>query len=471
MRRSLAKQRTVADKGGLINGQRTSKRKSRVETEANLRAAADVIEQYGIASGPRLQENTGDDFLQQRREHRFTLFIGAVIVANIILIALETDWGNTDAPIQDRLGWVIVDCIFTLIFITEIIVRMHWERWQWVRSPWNWFDVAIVLSAVIDVWILSFYTGKEGLQVLTILRVARLVRLVRMVKLIRALQGLYVMVMAFWHAMKAMCFICLMMLFGVLLYGVFGTLMIGRNSAFDGVKIYDDTVYDRFGTVYRSMYSLFELMTLEGWDQVARPLVLAQPLTIVFIASFIMIFTFGMLNMIVALVVEKTLEQTRQMGELQESQLKQKMCLELQEIVRVFNHSDEDGDGSLTLAELEEALSNSEVVRTSVAKMGVPTEDISELYRVLDWSHSGAVKMKEFVEGIIKMQAELPSSRDAVATRCNVKSLIFKTTRLNACTKVMEEHAHRQDDVLQDVLNGLRNLQLDRCATAQRQCK
>merc|ERR1740123_1987566 len=113
------------------------------------------------------------------------------------------------------------------------------------------------------------------------------------------------MALAFWHAMKSMCFLVSAMTFGVLLYAIVAANMIGKNSAFDGVMIHEDTVYDRFGTVGQAMYSLFELMTLEGWDQVARPLVEAQPLTIFFIGSFIVIFTFGMLNMIVAMVVEK----------------------------------------------------------------------------------------------------------------------------------------------------------------------
>merc|ERR1719262_1022899 len=99
-----------------------------------------------------------------------------------------------------------------------------------------------------------------------------------------------------------------------MIYAIFATTAIGRNTAFDGVLIQGDTVKQRFGTVYRSMYSLFELMTLEGWDQVARPLVEEQPAVVIFVASFIMVFTFGMLNMVVAMVVEKTLEQTRKMG-------------------------------------------------------------------------------------------------------------------------------------------------------------
>merc|ERR1712113_541930 len=119
------------------------------------------------------------------------------------------------------------------------------------------------------------------------------------------------------------------MSFGILIYSIFATVMIGRNSAFDNVRINGDTVYDRFGTVYRSMYSLFELMTLEGWEQVARPLVEEQPLTFIFIISFVMIFTFGMLNMIVAIVVDKTMMSSKQLTEFKELQMKEQLADEL----------------------------------------------------------------------------------------------------------------------------------------------
>merc|ERR1719379_2839628 len=121
--------------------------------------------------------------------------------------------------------------------------------------------------------------------------------------------------MALWHALHSMMFLGGIMIFGVFLYSIFATVIIGRNSVFDGVMINGDTVDNRFGKVYRSMYSLFELMTLEGWEQVARPLVEKQPLTFLFIGSFILIFTYGMLNMVVATVVEKTLDQSHAMKE------------------------------------------------------------------------------------------------------------------------------------------------------------
>merc|ERR1719379_1287741 len=92
---------------------------------------------------------------------------------------------------------------------------------------------------------------------------------------------------------------------------IFTTTMIGQNKSLEDVVIEDDTAGDRFGTLPRSIYSLFELMTLEGWHQVGRPLVMRQPLLFIFLFSYIMVFTFGLLSMIVAVVVEKTLLQAK----------------------------------------------------------------------------------------------------------------------------------------------------------------
>eukprot|EP00419_Tripos_fusus_P031976 CAMPEP_0172765510 /NCGR_PEP_ID=MMETSP1074-20121228/179421_1 /TAXON_ID=2916 /ORGANISM="Ceratium fusus, Strain PA161109" /LENGTH=301 /DNA_ID=CAMNT_0013600469 /DNA_START=185 /DNA_END=1090 /DNA_ORIENTATION=- len=280
-----------------------------------------------------------------------------------------------------------------------------------------------------------------------------------MVKLIRALQGLYMLVTAFWHAMKSMCFILSMMIFGVLLYSIVATVLIGRNSAFDDVRIYDDTVDDRFGTVYRSMYSLFELMTLEGWDQVARPLVEEQPAVVIFIMSFIMIFTFGMLNMVVALVVEKTLEQTRQMGACKERELQLQMATELMKIINVFRDSDEDGSGTLSLEELEKALETNESVSNDLAEIGIPAEDAKELYKILDWDNSGEVTVKEFVEGISKVQADVPSTWDALATHSNVRRLMHDIGKLGDTVAGIENKLNTRDKMLGEVLSAVRSMQ------------
>merc|ERR1719453_2228210 len=144
-----------------------------------------------------------------------------------------------------------------------------------------------------------------------------------------------------------------MMLGGLFLTSMFTTNMIGKNRTFRDVPMGEWTGNERFGTVARSMYSLFELMTLEGWVEVGRPLVERQPAMFIFLFLFIMIFTFGLLNMIVAMVVEATLREAKRMDELSLRDAKYQMAQELRRMKDVFLRTDENKDGTITMAEFE----------------------------------------------------------------------------------------------------------------------
>lgn len=264
------------------------------------------------------------------------------------------------------------------------------------------------------------------------------------------------MVMAFWAAMKAMSFLCALMVFGLLLFSIFSVTIIGRNSAFDGVMIYEDTVYDRFGTVYRSMYSLFELMTLEGWDRTARPLVERQPAIMLFLALFIMIFTFGILNMVVALVVEKTLDQTRTMGDLSKRQKLIEAAQQLMELVSVFREGDSDESGTLSAEELKRVVQDS---RKTLEALGLPVEDAQELFNILDTDNSGSITVQEFVQGIDKLQSGLISTWDAVATTCGVRKLDHELYKLESQLEKMDRIIEDRDQLLQEGLSIVQALQ------------
>lgn len=404
-----------------------------------------------------LQEDPVPDTAESFR-HKFDLVVCGLVVLNVVCIALEMDFGpREDAEWKDRLGWWILESIFTFIFLVEICMRIHWEGRRWPRSVWNWFDVCVVMCAVFDVWFLTVLDMFDGdLQALTILRIFRMVRLVRMVKLVRTLQSLYCIIMALWHALHSMMFLGGIMIFGVFLYSIFATVIIGRNSVFDGVMINGDTVDDRFGKVYRSMYSLFELMTLEGWEQVARPLVTRQPLVFLFIGSFIMIFTFGMLNMVVAVVVEKTLDQTQQMSDFAKAETRKQMAQELRRMKSTFMGSDIDNDGKITLEEFNEGLRDNEAVQNLLTAMGIPNTDATELFRVLDWNGDEEVTIKEFMQGLGKIQSGAPSPWDTLATHAGVRSLRRNVSELEQQLGRLERQQQEQGTLLEEALELLK---------------
>jgi voltage-gated sodium channel len=59
-----------------------------------------------------------------------------------------------------------------------------------------------------------------------------------------------------------------------------------------------------FGTIGKSMYTLFQIMTLESWSMgIARPVMETPPSAWPFFIPFILIATFTILNLFIAIIV------------------------------------------------------------------------------------------------------------------------------------------------------------------------
>jgi voltage-gated sodium channel len=61
---------------------------------------------------------------------------------------------------------------------------------------------------------------------------------------------------------------------------------------------------DWFGSLGESMYTLFQIMTLESWSMgIARPVIEVFPWAWAFFVIFILVATFTMLNLFIAIIV------------------------------------------------------------------------------------------------------------------------------------------------------------------------
>jgi len=205
----------------------------------------------------------------------FGNFIMAVIIFNAVILGLETS--NT---IMARAGGLILmlDKFCLAIFVGEIVAKLYAYRFRFFRNGWNIFDFVIVGISLIPVT-----QGFSAIRALRILRVLRLVstapRLRRVVEgLINALPG-----MASVFALMALIF------------------YIGAVIA---TKLFGASFPEWFGTLGRSGYSLFQIMTLESWSMgIVRPVMEVYALAWMFFVPFIMITTFAVVNLLVGLIV------------------------------------------------------------------------------------------------------------------------------------------------------------------------
>jgi voltage-gated sodium channel len=69
-------------------------------------------------------------------------------------------------------------------------------------------------------------------------------------------------------------------------------------------QLFAEKFPDWFGSIGASAYTLFQIMTLESWSMgIARPVMEAFPYAWIFFVLFILIATFTMLNLFIAVIV------------------------------------------------------------------------------------------------------------------------------------------------------------------------
>ena len=76
---------------------------------------------------------------------------------------------------------IIVENLFIFIFVVELASRIRGGGLIYLSSSWGYFDLVVILMAMVDVWILKPLQGQEeGMKGLSVLRTLRLILWCRM---------------------------------------------------------------------------------------------------------------------------------------------------------------------------------------------------------------------------------------------------------------------------------------------------
>lgn len=239
--------------------------------------------------------------IQSFIEHsRFNQFILSLILLNAVLLGMETS-ANLMAQYGETL--LLLDKVFLTIFVIEIVLRIFVYRLNFFKDPWSLFDFAVVAIALIP--------ASGPLAVLRSLRVLRVLRVLSMVPSMRRV------VSALLGSLPGLSSIALVL---VLIYYVFAVM---------ATKIFGAAFPEWFGSIGASFYTLFQVMTLESWSMgVARPVMEQFPHAWLFFVPFILVATFTMLNLFIAIIVNTMQTFSEEEHALQRQQDKQQEVAE-----------------------------------------------------------------------------------------------------------------------------------------------
>jgi len=172
----------------------------------------------------------------------------------------------------------MLDQAMLSVFVLEIGLRIIAWRGAFFRDPWSVFDFVVVGIALVP--------ASGPFAVLRALRVLRVLRVLTIVPSMRRVIG------GLLAALPGLGSIAMVLL---LVYYVFGVI---------ATQLFGDQFPQWFGTLGRSLYSLFQIMTLESWSMgIVRPLMEVFPYAWMFFIPFILVATFTMLNLFIGVIV------------------------------------------------------------------------------------------------------------------------------------------------------------------------
>jgi len=212
-------------------------------------------------------------FVEKRRVQNF---ITTLIVFNAITLGLETS-----PDIRARMGdvFLILDRVILSVFVAEITAKLIAYRLSFFRDGWNIFDFLVVGIALVP--------AAGPLQVLRALRILRVLRLISVVPAMRRV------VQALVTAIPGLLSIAALI------------TLIFYVSAVLTTNLFAADFPQWFGHIGRSMYSLFQIMTLESWSMgIVRPVMEVFPYAWVFFVPFILVTSFAVINLFIGVIVD-----------------------------------------------------------------------------------------------------------------------------------------------------------------------
>lgn len=271
---------------------------------------------------------------------RCQILVACLIGANFIVNIVEAQVGTNRRHKKVFKGF---EWFFFVIFWCELLLNMYssWWRRFW-RDGWNIFDFVVVMVSTLEFAILRMVGIRAG--GLRILRMMRAFRVFRLFKRVRSLNKIVISLARALPGMLNALFILflIMCIYAIIGYQFFhdwpckkpfhqgpgscqdtidhfgvpdGFPAIFRrcgkhNSPGYGMNVVCRSAatfgHEYFGNFLKAMYTLFQVLTGESWSEViGRALLEKSPYTAIYFVSFILINSVVMINVVVAVLLEK----------------------------------------------------------------------------------------------------------------------------------------------------------------------
>lgn len=381
----------------------------------------------------------------------FNVLVGIFITSHAVVAGIEIDQEQGVA----HTSFQLIDYLFRVIFFVELGLRLYYHRCEFFVQPgmwqWNLLDVFLVTLSLLDLFIMGNIDFDSGADVVTMIRFARLERMVRLFRVLRTVKELKLVTKGLLDSLMILFWLGAIVWTQCVLFGLATTLIVGQSDAFRNK--YVDTAYpaeEYFGTVMRSALTFLQVLTLNDWfDGFVRPLMREEPWLALIFFAFVIIGTFGFLNVAIGVVVKNIIETAGKHRARDERRDKRVRAAVWRDLENIFRQADVDGSGTLTVEEVVEAVNQPEI-HDKLTMIDVVVHDIAGLFSVLDVDDSGMLTVDEFIEGIGRIRGPA-RGKDLVVAQIAVDKTLEHYQAFKEESKLFREKLHDISEIVAGV--------------------
>jgi len=325
----------------------------------------------------------------------FNLFISTLIVANAVVIGLETD--NVGEV------WAVLEIAFLGIFSVELLLRIlvsgptKFFAYANEDFSWNLFDFCVVIAGCFDVMFDFSPVRHEKGSFMTFLRIIRLLRVMRMIRLLRFLRDFHVLTFGFAAAAVAIRNVSLLMLAAIYVTSIVCVRLI---IPFMQDNEHQEFLNAHFGSLRKSMLSLFFLLSepdlMPYWEVLESDALLAA-----FLIAFVVFVSFGIVGLLTGLVCESMFDKNDAKIEQERAEAEEKRQRIIQGCEGIFE-TIASAQGHASIDDIMQILP---ALGELCVEEGVPfaREDLVNTVNCMDTDGSGSIDKKEFCQSIVHL--------------------------------------------------------------------
>jgi len=333
----------------------------------------------------------------------FETCMGLIIVGNLMLIVYEAnesakcfpDYANnvTECPFRSEANlWLYVTNILLLVtFSMECMLRAYVERGAYVWNKWNCIDLFTVLAGWVGVAASNVFNA-------TLLRMFRLVRVVRALRVLISVPEFYLLITGLYSSIKAIIFGALMLVAVIIFWAVISVELlhpIASSLTWDECP----RCPDGFRGIFAASLTLFQqIVAGDSWGEISIRLVEAKPWTSILLFSMLITISLGMLNLILAVIVERAAEARENDHEAKIKQKQKDRSRSMEDLASFCASMDEDNNGMISFEELWKGYEEVSEFKKLMEVMDLKREDMATVFNVLETDFNQEVPYLELCQ-------------------------------------------------------------------------